>query len=52
MLKFLLSLIAPSPVRLKRPDREEALRWMRDPLSHPALETMDQRELGDLPFRR
>lgn len=26
--------------------------WWRDPLSHPALERMSQRDLGDLPFRR
>ena len=25
-------------------------RWQCDPLSHPALDTMTQRELGDLPF--
>ena len=24
--------------------------WMRDPLSHPDIETMDARALGDLPF--
>ncbi|MCQ4632079.1 hypothetical protein GB927_018660 [Shinella sp. CPCC 100929] len=24
--------------------------WMRDPLSHPDIETMDSRALGDLPF--
>ena len=24
--------------------------WRRDPLSHPALQAMSQRELGDLPF--
>ncbi len=24
--------------------------WHRDPLSHPALQAMSQRELGDLPF--
>ena len=23
--------------------------WMRDPLSHPDIETMDARSLGDLP---
>jgi len=26
--------------------------WRRDPLSHPALRAMSQRELGDLPFSR
>ena len=24
--------------------------WIRDPLSHPDLEAMDSRSLGDLPF--
>ena len=24
--------------------------WMRDPLAHPDIETMDARTLGDLPF--
>lgn len=24
--------------------------WRRDPLSHPVLQQMSQRELGDLPF--
>ena len=24
--------------------------WMRDPLFHPDIETMDARALGDLPF--
>ncbi|MER8482834.1 hypothetical protein [Mesorhizobium sp. M1322] len=26
-------------------------RWMTDPLSHPVLDTMSERELGDVPFR-
>ena len=25
--------------------------WVRDPLSHPVLDTMSERELGDMPFR-
>ena len=25
--------------------------WLRDPLSHPALDVMSERELGDMPFR-
>lgn len=24
--------------------------WIRDPLAHPAIEAMDERQLGDLPF--
>ena len=29
----------------------EATRWLNDPLSHPVLDTMSERELGDVPFR-
>ncbi|RUU80545.1 hypothetical protein [Mesorhizobium sp. M7A.F.Ca.MR.362.00.0.0] len=29
----------------------EAQRWLIDPLSHPVLNTMSERELGDVPFR-
>jgi hypothetical protein len=29
----------------------EATRWLIDPLSHPVLDTMSERELGDVPFR-
>ncbi|GLQ77895.1 hypothetical protein GCM10007881_14110 [Mesorhizobium huakuii] len=25
--------------------------WLTDPLSHPVLNTMSERELGDVPFR-
>ncbi len=25
--------------------------WVIDPLSHPVLDTMSERELGDVPFR-
>jgi hypothetical protein len=28
----------------------ERERYRADPLSHPALQSMDQRQLGDLPF--
>ncbi len=31
---------------------ESRLRWLRDPLAHPALEAMSERELADLPFGR
>lgn len=33
-----------------RPENEVA-RWLVDPLSHPVLDTMSERELGDVPFR-
>jgi len=29
----------------------DALNWVTDPLSHPVLEPMSERELGDMPFR-
>jgi len=32
-------------------DDGEVARWVTDPLSHPALDTMSERELGDMPFR-
>ena len=32
-------------------DHEEIARWVVDPLSHPVLEMMSERELGDMPFR-
>lgn len=30
--------------------KAEAGLWRRDPLAHPVLDAMSQRELGDLPF--
>lgn len=33
-------------------DNERFLAWLRDPLSHPDIERMDARELGDLPLGR
>ena len=29
----------------------EIARWVTDPLSHPVLDAMSERELGDMPFR-
>lgn len=53
MLKFILSQFRRR-ARPGRPAREEVLclQWVRDPLSHPVLDSMSERELGDLPFRR
>ncbi|RWC32827.1 hypothetical protein [Mesorhizobium sp.] len=31
--------------------KSETQRWLTDPLSHPVLNTMSERELGDVPFR-
>jgi len=33
-------------------DAETMATWRRDPLSHPALSGMDERELADLPLRQ
>lgn len=33
-------------------DMETMAAWRRDPLSHPALRDMDERELADLPLGR
>ena len=51
MLKFLLFLIRPAP-GAQTIDPDQQRQWLRDPLSHPVLDAMSQRELGDLPFRR
>ncbi len=31
---------------------ERRLEWLRDPLAHPVIEAMSERELADLPFSR
>lgn len=41
-----------APVEATEPVRDDLANWIADPLSHPALEAMSQRELGDLPFGR
>lgn len=38
--------------RAGRAETETRLRWLRDPLAHPVLEAMSERELADLPFGR
>lgn len=35
-----------------RTDSERFLAWLRDPLSHPDIARMDERELADLPLGR
>ena len=52
MLKFLLSQFRHR-ARPRKTVLDSALcrQWVRDPLSHPVLESMSERELGDLPFR-
>lgn len=33
-------------------DPEQRARWVSDPLAHPDLDAMSERELADLPFAR
>jgi len=33
-------------------DVQRQAEWMRDPLSHPDIDAMSERELADLPFGR
>ncbi|MDX8479968.1 hypothetical protein RFN28_15965 [Mesorhizobium sp. VK24D] len=50
ILSFLKGLSGAEP-RQARQDDDEIARWIVDPLSHPVLDTMSERELGDMPFR-
>lgn len=47
----LFDLLAKDPARTLRERFDDCAAWLRDPLSHPAIEHMSQRELADLPFR-
>ncbi len=46
----ILSLLKAGAEARPRDDREIA-RWVTDPLAHPVLDAMSERELGDMPFR-
>ncbi|BCH18407.1 MULTISPECIES: hypothetical protein [unclassified Mesorhizobium] len=47
----LLGVFSAAGARQSRSHESEATRWATDPLSHPVLDSMSERELGDLPFR-
>ena len=47
----LLRVFAAGEARQDRRHDGEVARWIIDPLSHPVLDTMSERELGDVPFR-
>lgn len=49
IISFVQSLLDPRPTA---PEQSDVAPWIRDPLAHPALGAMSQRELGDLPFNR
>jgi hypothetical protein len=47
----LLRAFSTTDTRQGRRHESETIRWVIDPLSHPVLDTMSERELGDVPFR-
>lgn len=49
MLKFLWSLARSRSIGRPQPQDDEEI-WRRDPLAHPALQAMSERELADLPL--
>ena len=51
ILSLLSAFFAATAGQDRRHDGEIA-RWVVDPLSHPVLDTMSERELGDMPFRQ
>jgi hypothetical protein len=53
VVKFLSSFMSLFIAGSRQSQRHEGehVRWATDPLSHPALDTMSERELGDVPFR-
>jgi hypothetical protein len=50
MMVTIISLLKVFAAGWRHPDRD-VLNWATDPLSHPVLDTMSERELGDMPFR-
>ncbi|CDX33363.1 conserved hypothetical protein [Mesorhizobium sp. SOD10] len=50
-MKILSLLKGLSGTKARPRDDGEIVRWITDPLSHPVLDTMSERELGDMPFR-
>ncbi|MER8518684.1 hypothetical protein NKI48_26785 [Mesorhizobium sp. M0644] len=51
-MKILLWLGAFSPIGTQpRRHDSEGINWVTDPLAHPVLDTMSERELADMPFR-
>ncbi|WP_299400201.1 hypothetical protein [Pelagibius sp.] len=49
-IRTLTSLLVRLGGKTGRPGAQPSVGWRRDPLTHPALQAMSQRELGDLPF--
>jgi hypothetical protein len=50
-MKILSLLKGLSGIEARQRDDGQIARWIMDPLSQPVLDTMSERELGDMPFR-
>ncbi|UCI25457.1 hypothetical protein [Mesorhizobium sp. B2-8-5] len=50
-MKILSLLKGLSGAEARPRDDDVMTRWITDPLSHPVLDIMSERELGDMPFR-
>ena len=48
----IISLLRALSTAHDRAEPESRAHWLRDPLAHPDLEAMSERELADLPFAR
>lgn len=51
-MKFFSMMTKSLRPQAKLNSEDERAGWIRDPLSHPELESMSIRELADLPFNR
>ena len=48
----IISILRGLSTAARSDDVERKMQWLRDPLAHPDLEAMSERELADLPFAR
>jgi hypothetical protein len=48
----IISILRGLSIKPSDEDLERRAEWLRDPLAHPALDAMSERELADLPFAR
>jgi uncharacterized protein YjiS (DUF1127 family) len=48
----IISILRSLSIPTAQLDPERKAQWIRDPLAHPDLEAMSERELADLPFSR
>jgi hypothetical protein len=51
-MKIISTLLGLSTAADRADEGQSRLEWLRDPLAHPDLDAMSERELADLPFSR